>query len=150
MGEEEGIVYLLDLVLYGLRGAPKAWWLTFRDALFEAGFKQCKNDPAFLLYSTDGRTVHGGVHVHVDDIIVGGDRVFEAALLRLKTKIQFGEEEAGEFIHLGLSITQDPNTFEVTFHQKPYIAAMQEVELTQARNTLTFTHSRCNRSDHNT
>ena len=49
LGEEEGMVYLLLLVLYGLRGAPKAWWLTFRDALIKVGFTQCRNDPAMFI-----------------------------------------------------------------------------------------------------
>lgn len=42
-GEAEGVVWLVMKSLYGLRSAPKAWWLTIKCKLREKSFTQCRN-----------------------------------------------------------------------------------------------------------
>ena len=69
-------LWLLLLVLYGLRAAPAAWWLTFREALVNLGFKPCRSDPAFLILCVN-KTLHGMTHVHVDDTLCSGDEIYQ-------------------------------------------------------------------------
>jgi len=44
--EDANVVWLLRRSIYGLRSAPKSWWLTLVCVLLSLGFTQCKHDIA--------------------------------------------------------------------------------------------------------
>ena len=118
LGESQ--LWFLLLVLYGLRGAPAAWWLTFKKVMLGLGFSQARNDPAFFLLKIK-LVLHGLLHVHVDDNLCCGDEVFEGKIQLLRQELTFGARSSGTFVHLGLNIVQNLQTFVITIDQFDYV-----------------------------
>lgn len=48
-GEASNVLWKLRVSLYGLRSAPKAWFITLKNKLIQLGFKQSKNDIAMFM-----------------------------------------------------------------------------------------------------
>eukprot|EP00300_Choanocystis_sp_HF-7_P019825 c20442_g1_i5.p1 GENE.c20442_g1_i5~~c20442_g1_i5.p1 ORF type:complete len:405 (-),score=53.24 c20442_g1_i5:434-1648(-) len=61
--------FLLLLTIYGLRSAPKVWWLTIKSVLIEANFQQCVNDPA--MFKTQGQCLSAKRSIIFHQILVG-------------------------------------------------------------------------------
>ena len=62
--------------VYGLMDAPKTWWDRFARSLLNRGFTSCALDPcAFVLIKQNNAS--GVTGVHVDDLLGGGDEVFD-------------------------------------------------------------------------
>eukprot|EP00969_Alexandrium_andersonii_P110058 4855739-Alexandrium_andersonii.AAC.1 len=72
----EAEVLRLRKAVYGLVNAPKKWRGRLRKSLEKAGFRSCSLDPCVFVLVKD-KKVRGVLGVHVDDIIGGGDTVFE-------------------------------------------------------------------------
>ena len=92
-GEE--LVWKLHKSLYGLRQAPRNWYLTFTTWLLEYGFSRSLRDPCVFVYK-DSETgeLEGTMAVHVDDAptgLAGADEWYEAFLTALKAKFNFKE-----------------------------------------------------------
>jgi hypothetical protein len=90
-GEE--LVWKLHKSLYGLRQAPRNWYLTFTTWLLEYGFSRSLRDPCVFVYK-DSETgeLEGTMAVHVDDAptgLAGADEWYEAFLTALKAKFNF-------------------------------------------------------------
>ena len=91
---------LLKLVkgTYGLREAPRLWYLRAREVLLEAGFEEMQTARAcFCLYdkSDPKQTVNVGMLVlHVDDACFAGEGpVWEKAMQHVRKKFIIGKEE---------------------------------------------------------
>ena len=124
-GLGKGWVWLLRKSLYGLRSAPKAWFLTLARELRQLGWRQSTSDPA-LWYLSGVAGVHGVMAVHVDDLLSAGDEVFEEAMEQLRKQLKFGDTQFGEFTHLGMRIIQGPDG-SITCDQETYIGELDEV-----------------------
>lgn len=59
--------------LYGLRQAPRCWFVKFSTALIEYGFSQSHSDNSLFTSSIDGKFI--AVLVYVDDILVTGTHI---------------------------------------------------------------------------
>nr|GEV62724.1 putative ribonuclease H-like domain-containing protein [Tanacetum cinerariifolium] len=62
-------VYKVVKALYGLNQAPRTWYKTLANYLFENGFQRGKIDQNLFIKKQKGDILH--VHVYVDDIIFG-------------------------------------------------------------------------------
>jgi hypothetical protein len=102
-------LWSLKRALYGLRQAPREWYLTFKKALEEMGFKPCPNEPSLYVYNKDG--VHCLIPVYVDDMLFACND--EAWLKHFKQQLstRFEMKDMGEPERIiGMRITRDrPN-----------------------------------------
>jgi len=126
-GLPSDIVWLLLKSLYGLRSAPKSWWLSLTNFLKnELGFEQCTHDIALFTLRKSG-TLHGVIAIHVDDMLVTGDSVFKETLKRLNDRFKFGSEQWKIFIHLGIRYQRHPDGV-IETSQSDYINKIESVQ----------------------
>ena len=84
MSEHE--ILRLRKAVYGLVNAPRKWWERLRKSLLTLGFVQSRLDPCRFIMKSAGK-IHGMLgmlSIHVDDILGGGDRVYQAAITKLR------------------------------------------------------------------
>ena len=75
--------------VYGLAGAPRQWWLCLSAELEKLGMRRSKLDPCCFHWYHEGR-LSGVIAFHVDDLIMGGSRVFQKEVLEaLKKRFPF-------------------------------------------------------------
>ena len=93
---------------YGLREAPRLWYLRARDILLEAGFHELQTAKAcFVLHDEKGEN-KGMLVLHVDDACFSGEGPeWEKAMAHLRSKFTIGKEEYGEFTFLGRRVKQN-------------------------------------------
>ena len=82
--------------VYGLCNAPRLWWRKLRQVLLGLGFIELKLLPCVFVvwnYDSDAKPVslQGVLAVHVDDVILAGDPLFERVLTKLKQQLTFGK-----------------------------------------------------------
>lgn len=83
-----GTMWILEKSVYGLRSAPREWWLTrIMAALLDIGFRQSQHDVALFYYVEDGITI-GAMVIHVDDVLTTGSSEFEKVLKRVEQRFQ--------------------------------------------------------------
>ena len=66
--------------------APKEWWDRLKRSLLNGGFTSCALDPCAFA------EVSG---VHVDDLLGGGDEVFDRTILAFEREFDFGAWDVG-------------------------------------------------------
>ena len=76
-------VLLLRQAVYGLVNGPKKWWDRLKKCLIEHGFTSCALDPCAFVLRMSGK-IHGVLGVHVDDVIGGGDEIFDRIMIALR------------------------------------------------------------------
>ena len=134
---------LLKLVkgTYGLREAPRLWYLRAREVLLEAGFEEMQTARAcFCVYdrSNPKEVVNVGMLVlHVDDAAYAGEGpIFEKAMQHLRKKFIIGKEEFDDFVFLGRHVVQKKN-FEIEIDQKEYVQSLTKVAVSKDRRAQT-------------
>ncbi len=121
-------VWLLLKSLYGLRSAPKSWWLSLTNFLKnDLGFEQCSHDVALFTLRKEG-TLHGIIAIHVDDMLVTGDSVFKQSLKRLSERFKFGSEQWDNFLHLGIRYQRNSEGV-IEMSQTAYIEKIDALEV---------------------
>jgi hypothetical protein len=125
--EPAGVMWLVLKWMYGLRGAPRAWWLTLRAALLDIGFRQCAHDHALFTYHNAQGKFVGAVAIHVDDLFVVGGDDFTPVMDRVKSRFRFGKEQSGHFTHTGVEFSRDPESGTVTMMQSKYIELLERL-----------------------
>ena len=101
-------VLRLRKAVYGLVNAPKKWWDRLKTSLIKQGFTSCALDPCALVLRKSGK-IHGVLGVHVDDVIGGGDEVFDRIMTAVRKEFDFGAWDVGNFWFKGRQISQMPN-----------------------------------------
>ena len=66
-GVPDGSLIQVKNGLFGLREAPRLWWLRARTVIFEAGFTEVKACPATFALHDDNGHIIGALILHVDD-----------------------------------------------------------------------------------
>ena len=122
---------------YGLREAPRLWYLRAKEILLEAGFEELQTAKAcFCLYeySHDGTRKNVGMLVlHVDDAAYAGEGpLWEKALQHLRKKFTIGKEEFDEFTFLGRHVKQNKD-FSIEIDQHEYVKSLKHVRVDRAR-----------------
>ena len=129
---------LLKLVkgAYGLREAPRLWYLRAREILMEAGFEEMNTAKAcFTLHDRSGpEPVNVGLLVlHVDDAAFSGEGpMFEKAMQHLRKKFTIGKEEYDDFTFLGRRVKQNKD-FSIEIDQHDYVKALTKVAISRER-----------------
>lgn len=67
---QKHLVCKLEKSLYGLKHAPKAWFVKFKIGLASLGFKETKLDSSLFLRCSGNATM--SVLIYVDDVIIIG------------------------------------------------------------------------------
>lgn len=107
--------------LYGLKAAPKTWFIMICSILLYLGYTQSIIDDC--LFFLKGQLY---IIIFVDDIfLTGTKRAIENFLLRLKNLFKMTVETKNELDFLGVNITITPNAFYVS--QKSAILKHSEV-----------------------
>ena len=131
---------LLKLVkgAYGLREAPRLWYLKAREVMADAGFEEMQTAKAcFVLFDRSGpEPINVGMLVlHVDDACYAGEGpIFEKAMKYVRSKFTIGKEEFGEFDFLGRHVIQR-NDYTIEIDQHTYIDCLQSVAVSKERRT---------------
>ena len=87
----------LRKAVYGLVNAPKKWWDRLKRSLQNHGFSSCALDPCAFVTG------------HVDDLLGGGDEVFDRTMLEVKRKFHFGAWDVGAMMFRARQLTQMAN-----------------------------------------
>ena len=127
-GEADGIVWLLLKSIYGLRSAPREWWLTLYAALIDIGFSQSKHDPAIFIYRDKSGCIIGVIALHVDDMLAAGSKDFDAVLDQCEAQFRIGSRKADKFTYLGLEVVNDASG-NISLSQSRYIAGLSPVHI---------------------
>ena len=123
--EDDNIIEAVKTV-YGLADAPKAWWRSFSNALRSLNLVPSRFDPCVFFYHTKAG-LSGVVSLHVDDMCLGGDALFESeVLVHLKKMYPFKhwKTQSGEF--LGKQLQQLPD-MSIRISQEEYASQVQSI-----------------------
>jgi len=129
----EGSLLKLIKGTYGLREAPRLWYLKAREVIHQAGFQEMQTAKAcFVLRNKDGS--NGALLcLHVDDACYAGEGPeFEKAMNYIRGKFTLGKEEKDDFDFLGRHVVQRKD-FTVELDQWAYIKALERVHVSKER-----------------
>ena len=123
-GVQTGELLELKKGVYGLCNAPRLWWRKLRETLLSLGFVEMRLLPCvFLMWTCDENakpvSLMGILAVHVDDVIIAGNELFENILTRLKQSLTFGKWFTGQFEYTGRTVRQAED-FSIYISQKNY------------------------------
>ena len=119
--------------VFGLREAPRLWWLKFEATIQKAGFVPIKGlKGVFVLRSSSGKPC-GLLVVHVDDGIgCGAVPVFAKAKEFVRKSLNVKKEKSGDFDFLGKHFVQDAEG-NVVIDQRAYVLGIQRMHLDARR-----------------
>ena len=123
-----GTIWFLKKSMYGLRSAPKSWYMTLMRELKSNGFTQCVHDPALFTLVNDG-VFHGALCVHVDDLFLSGDAIFHTRINDLQRRFTIGTYRRDRFVHCGLEFSTGEDG-SIHMSQKKYIEKLEFVDIT--------------------
>ena len=128
--EPPGSVWVLKKSLYGLRSAPREWWLTLLESLLSVGFTQSAHDPAIFVYRdpVSSGAIIGLLALHVDDMLAAGSPAFDSVLATCESMFRVGSKSHNDFVYLGVEISTEPNG-DIALRQSRYISAIRFVPL---------------------
>ena len=131
-GVPEGSLVELKKCVYGLNDAPLRWWHSMCKTLKQCGMRQSELDPCVYWYHHLGN-LSGTIALHVDDMILGGDRFFqERVLKRLRETYPFKHwvQKKGEFLGRRLAQKED---FSIEVDQQHYSNSVQTIFISKDR-----------------
>ena len=136
-GVEPGSLLKIVKGAYGLREAPRLWYLRAREILLEAGFEEMQAAKAcFCLYENGpkGERKNVGMLVlHVDDAAFAGEGpVWKKAMQYLRSKFTIGKEEYDDFTFLGRHVHQNKD-FSIDIDQHEYVKGLESVKVSRER-----------------
>lgn len=103
----------LNKAIYGLRQAPRAWFLRFSSEIIAAGFSCSKADPSmFILKNSQGTVI---LLLYVDDIILTGssDSLIESVINYLASRFAMKDLGALHYF-LGIEAKRSSSSLELT------------------------------------
>ena len=124
------MIVVLKKCLYGLRESPRKWYELVKHVIMDKmGFTQSQIDTcAFYKTNSDGSEVF--VALYVDDmLVVGSDTNIDKFGEQMKSN--FGDitsYRGDEIDFLGMKVSRDPNTGDISVRQQGYIESIVEEE----------------------
>ena len=98
----------LRKAVYGFVNTPNKWWDRLKRSLLKHGITSCALDPcAFVLIKQS--KVRGLTGVHVDDLLGGGDEVFDGTILEVEREFDGGAWDVGAIRFKARQLTQMAN-----------------------------------------
>ena len=117
--QNPGVVWKVVKRIYGLRDAPRGWFLELDTYLKSLGAKKSCLDNALYLFKRQGKLI-GFVLSHVDDLCFGGEPEFHNNVIaKVMKKYVIGAAEVESFIYTGWNLDQDSEGITIT--QKDYL-----------------------------
>ncbi|CAI7821239.1 unnamed protein product [Closterium sp. NIES-53] len=109
--------------IYGLKKAPRQWYLKFDEALMDFGFERSECDPAlYHLVRDEGRL---SLYLYVDDILLMSSSMVLLNEVKGLLSSRFRMKDLGEAkYYLGVQIERDESG--ILIHQERYILNMLE------------------------
>jgi len=104
---KENLVCRLKKSLYGLKKAPRKWYLKFDRFMAEQGYSRCHSDHYVYFKKLDN-----GSYIifllYVEDMLVAGSNMQETNMLKRKLESSFAMKDLGSAKKiLGMRITRD-------------------------------------------
>ena len=118
--KKTGVIWKLNIPVYGLKDAPRRWFLKAQKEFLELGFTQSgKNMAVFVRYKDD--ELIGLVVIHVDDFLHAGDDYFRKVVIpELRGKFEISTTGESNFRYTGININS--NTQGIEIDQDHYIS----------------------------
>ena len=119
----DGHVLLLKKRLYGLKNAPRIWFLTLVEFLTGLQFTQSEHDPC--LFYSKGEGVYAVLVFVVDDIMFASDskQFNDAVVAAFRARFKIKDMGQPKYI-LGMHIEYDQATGRLALTQERYIKAV--------------------------
>ena len=125
-------VWKLKKTIYGLRDAPRSWYVKVKSELLKLKAAVSKFDQALFLWHDDRGGLKGIMACHVDDVSFCGDDWFQSNVVEvLKRRLRVGAHSIGVFKYLGLTVFQ--STTGVSVQQDSYIPGIEPVIVSKER-----------------
>ena len=126
-------IWKLKKTVYGLKDAPRKWYLRLKQSILNRGCKLSSIDNGMFLMHVEGELI-GMLVIFVDDVLWGGTHVFkEKVISKLKSELEVGSEKDSAFEYIGISMVQNED-YSIVINQKQYIDSILEmIELTRDR-----------------
>ena len=129
--KEEGVIWKLNKVAYGLNDASRNWYFSVKDELLRLKMKQSKLDNALFRYYRDEH-LEGLLLLHVDDFLFSRTKSFNDEVIeRLSKRFNVGKRSANSFKYIGLNMNQIENGIYV--HQDQYAEELEEIYIPMHR-----------------
>ena len=118
---KEKLVCRLKKSLYGLKLAPRQWYLKFDKFMSKQGYTRCHSDHCvYLKKQNDGSYII--LLFYVDDMLVVGSNMQEINVLKRKLENSFAMKDLGAAKQiLGMRITRDRKNRKLKLSQNEYI-----------------------------
>ena len=122
---------------YGLREAPRLWYLKAREVLMECGFEELKTAKACFVLRDKTKTDNplcGMLVLHVDDACYGGDGLYYKSVIdNVLKQFKIGNQKEKEFDFLGRHVKQNQQYFSIEIDQHQYVKNLERVFIPKAR-----------------
>ncbi len=109
VGDDKSTLWRIKTAVYGLADAAREWYLSIRKILTELEFTESKLEPSLFYLQNNQKELEGVVCMHVDDLFMAGNRIFQAKVQMLKERIKIGKHKTGQFTFCGMKFQQEPN-----------------------------------------
>ena len=127
-----GKIWRMLKPLYGLRDAPRRWYLSVAEYLISLGFAQCKLDSSVFMFIDNNKQLNGLVLVHVDDFLHSGNDAFNESIIpSIRNKFTAGNVESQSFTYIGLEIEQMMDSAYLS--QQEYVQKLKPATVSVAR-----------------
>ena len=114
------LVCKVNKAIYGLKQSPRLWNKNIDNNMLKLGFIKSNYDPCLYIRQRNGQTVYATIYV--DDIIIAGTTLAVVNEFKNQLKNQYKCKDLGELNYcLGMEITRDSITKNITLSQKKYI-----------------------------
>ena len=125
-------LWKLNKTAYGLKDAPREWYLRLREKVLALGCNLSTTDYGLFFMHQEGKLI-GLLILYVDDILFGGnDRFLQEVIEKLKTIFEISSEQESAFKYLGISIMQAEDGT-ITVDQKQYINNIKQIPISSER-----------------
>lgn len=130
---KHGFVWKLKKCVYGLSDAAKMWYSNVRDQTAKAGLTKSLYDDALFFSSVTG-VLSGLMTVHVDDFVYSGCETFEENVREhILDGFEVKSEETTSFNYLGLEVSQNLQSHEITVQQDKYVKELKSISISKSR-----------------
>ena len=131
--DKKTAVWQLLKRLYGLKDAPRGWYLRVAKELMDLGCERIILDQAVFVYRKTDNSLGGILGVHVDDFLFCGDDEFKSKVVhKFKERITVGDMQLRGFSFVGWEVHQKENG-DITISQENYVKQIREVKVTDLR-----------------
>ena len=125
--KEEGVIWKLNKVAYGLGDASRNWFFSVKEDLTKLNCKQSKLDHALFRWYNRGR-LEGVFVMHVDDFLFCGTTEFNKNVIeKISKKYKVGKRSVNHFKYVGLNMAK--NEHGIYVDQETYADELEEIHI---------------------